>query len=204
MNELVLRGLTGAPALLAPVFVVGGWLSSADERLRGRVGEAEPEVAIASVAEDAYCTPELKKIVRRVATACGLVGASGRGCQPMQAKQVAQLTDDEFNGLFKPLSERARILQFDADQVDLDEPGRRAVEGAWAEQGGVYLDVKIECGFDRATGELLVADVIDSDSGRLRFGDVDVSKQAYRDGTATLPELKGRVDEVAARTDRFA
>ncbi len=78
------------------------------------------------------------------------------------------------------------------------------IEAAWAEQGGVYLDVKIECGFDRATGELLVADVIDSDSGRLRFGDVDVSKQAYRDGTATLPELRVRFDEVAARTDRFA
>ena len=49
-----------------------------------------------------------------------------------------------------------------------------------------------------------MADVIDSDSGRLRFGDVDMSKQPYRDGTATLPEIKKRFDDVAALTDQFA
>lgn len=77
------------------------------------------------------------------------------------------------------------------------------IEEAWKQHGGLYIDFKIECGFDRETGELLVADVIDSDSGRLRFGDVDMSKQSYRDGTATLPEIKKRFDEVAALTDRF-
>jgi phosphoribosylaminoimidazole-succinocarboxamide synthase len=77
------------------------------------------------------------------------------------------------------------------------------IEEAWRQHGGVYVDVKIECGFDRETGDLLVADVIDSDSGRLRFGDVDMSKQSYRDGTASLPEIKKRFDEVAAITDRF-
>ncbi len=78
------------------------------------------------------------------------------------------------------------------------------IEDAWKQQGGVYIDFKIECGFDRETGDLLVADVIDSDSGRLRFGEVDMSKQSYRDGTATLPEIKKKFDEVAALTDRFA
>lgn len=77
------------------------------------------------------------------------------------------------------------------------------IEEAWRQQGGTYVDVKIECGFDRETGDLLVADVIDSDSGRLRFGDVDMSKQSYRDGTATLPEIRKKFDEVAALTDRF-
>ena len=77
------------------------------------------------------------------------------------------------------------------------------IENAWKQQGGVYIDVKIECGFDRESGELLVADVIDSDSGRLRFGEIDMSKQSYRDGTATLPEIKRKFDEVAALTDRF-
>ena len=77
------------------------------------------------------------------------------------------------------------------------------IEEAWKQHGGTYIDVKIECGFDRETGDLLVADVIDSDSGRLRFGDVDMSKQSYRDGTATLPELKKKFDEVAVLTDRF-
>jgi len=78
------------------------------------------------------------------------------------------------------------------------------IEEAWKQHGGVYIDFKIECGFDRETGDLLVADVIDSDSGRLRFGDVDMSKQSYRDGTATLPEIKKKFDELAALTDRFA
>ena len=77
------------------------------------------------------------------------------------------------------------------------------IEDAWKQQGGVYIDFKIECGFDRETGDLLVADVIDSDSGRLRFGEVDMSKQSYRDGTATLPEIKNKFDDVAALTDRF-
>jgi len=77
------------------------------------------------------------------------------------------------------------------------------IEEAWKQHGGVYIDFKIECGFDRETGDLLVADVIDSDSGRLRFGEVDMSKQSYRDGTATLPEIKKKFDEVAALTDRF-
>ncbi|HTR95428.1 MAG TPA: phosphoribosylaminoimidazolesuccinocarboxamide synthase [Trebonia sp.] len=77
------------------------------------------------------------------------------------------------------------------------------IEKAWLEHGGVYIDFKIECGIDRETGELLIADVIDSDSGRLRFGEVDMSKQSYRDGTATLPEIRKKFDEVAALTDRF-
>ena len=77
------------------------------------------------------------------------------------------------------------------------------IEAAWKQQRGVYIDVKIECGFDRKTGELVVADVIDSDSGRLRFGEVDMSKQSYRDGTVTLPEIAKKFDEVAALTGRF-
>ena len=77
------------------------------------------------------------------------------------------------------------------------------VEQAWGDVGGTYFDFKIECGFDRETGALLVADVIDSDSGRLRFGDKDVSKQAYRDGSQTLPDIKKNFDDVAALTRQF-
>jgi phosphoribosylaminoimidazole-succinocarboxamide synthase len=72
------------------------------------------------------------------------------------------------------------------------------IEKAWKEYGAVYIDFKIEYGIDRETGDLLVADVIDSD-----FGEVDMSKQSYRDGTATLPEIRKKFDEVAALTDRF-
>ena len=121
MNPVALKALLALPALLAPTFMVSSWLRGAEARLQASdPAAAEGEVAIASVAEDAYCTPRLKSIVRRVAGACGLLGDSGRGCQPMQAKQVAQLTDDEFNALFRPLAQRAHIVQFDADQTDLD------------------------------------------------------------------------------------
>ncbi len=77
------------------------------------------------------------------------------------------------------------------------------VEEAWAGLGGTYFDFKIECGFDHEDGALLVADVIDSDSGRLRFGDRDMSKQAYRDGSQSLPDIKKNFDEVAELTKRF-
>jgi len=77
------------------------------------------------------------------------------------------------------------------------------VERAWASVGGTYFDFKIECGFDHETGALLVADVIDSDSGRLRFGDKDVSKQAYRDGSQSLPDIKRNFDAVAELTKQF-
>jgi phosphoribosylaminoimidazole-succinocarboxamide synthase len=77
------------------------------------------------------------------------------------------------------------------------------VEQAWAGLGGTYFDFKIECGFDHETGTLLVADVIDSDSGRLRFGDKDMSKQAYRDGSQSLPDIKKNFDEVAELTKQF-
>ena len=137
MNPVALKALLALPALLAPTFMVSSWLRGAEARLQASdPASAEGEVAIASVAEDAYCTPRLKSIVRRVAGACGLLGDSGRGCQPMQAKQVAQLTDDEFNALFRPLAQRAHIVQFDADQTDLDTAARGVVEAAWADQRG--------------------------------------------------------------------
>ena len=77
------------------------------------------------------------------------------------------------------------------------------VERAWAGVGGTYFDFKIECGFDHENGTLVVADVIDSDSGRLRFGDKDLSKQAYRDGSQSLPDIKKNFDEVAELTRKL-
>lgn len=136
MNDLMIRLIVAVPAVLAPMMMVGSWLSAAEERLNAADYAGEDEVAIASVSEDAYCTPRLKSIVRRVAGACGLIGGSGRGCQPMQAQAVAQLSDDEFNALFRPLSQRAHIVQYDADSVDLDDNGRRSIEQAWADQRG--------------------------------------------------------------------
>lgn len=122
--------------------------------------------------------------------------AGGIGAQVKAGDLISEepLVDSRYVDVTPELIERLHRLTTSAFEI---------IEKAWKERGGVYVDCKIECGFDRETGELLVADVIDSDSGRLRFGDVDMSKQSYRDGTATMPEIKKKYDEVAALSERF-
>jgi outer membrane protein OmpA-like peptidoglycan-associated protein len=128
-------GLTVAAALL-PAGLVGAWGSSARTRL-AESSAAPSEVAVAAVSNDEYCTPQLKSVVRRVASACGLVQAEGgRGCQPTDAKKVASLSGGDFNALFRPLSRRAHIVQFDTDVAELDEGAKRLVETAWSDQRG--------------------------------------------------------------------
>lgn len=120
---------------LLPAVLVGYWISEAKESLAA-APESAGEVAIASAAEDDYCTPGLKKVLRRVAGACGLLEGGGRGCQPADAKSVAALSGNDFNALFRPLQHRVSIVQFDHDGVDLDEGARRTAETAWSDQRG--------------------------------------------------------------------
>jgi hypothetical protein len=124
-----------AGCILLPAILVIVWLRSAAADLAS-ASDAAHEVAIASAAEDQYCSPTLKKVLRRVAGSCGLIEAGGRGCKPADAKTVAALSGDDFNTLFVPLSHRAGIIQFDSEQVDLDEMGKKLVEQSWGEQRG--------------------------------------------------------------------
>jgi hypothetical protein len=137
MSESTKRWILMLSGLIVPVVLVASWAAAASDRLHASAGAAK-YVAVASVANDSYCTPELKAIVRRVAASCGLIegGAGGRGCQPMQAKKVAALSGNDFNALFKPLSQRAHILQFDPTVAQLDEQARGLVEKAWSDQRG--------------------------------------------------------------------
>jgi outer membrane protein OmpA-like peptidoglycan-associated protein len=98
--------------------------------------DAASDIPIAQAAEDDYCTVQLKQVVRRVAGACGLLESGARGCKPADAKSVATMNGDDFNALFKPLSNRAHIIQFDAEQTNLDEGGLQEVEESWAEKKG--------------------------------------------------------------------
>src|SRR4051812_31014929 len=98
--------------MLIPAGLVTFWLRDAQARLVASSGAAS-EVAVAAASEDNYCTPQLKQILRRVAGACGLLEGGARGCKPADAKNVAALSGDDFNALFKPLSHRAAIIQFD-------------------------------------------------------------------------------------------
>ncbi len=76
---------------------------------------------MASAADVEYCNPELKRILRRVLMSCGLVGGdASRGCQPVQAKNVATMSGDDFNALFRPMKDRGGIIQYDKDKAELD------------------------------------------------------------------------------------
>lgn len=182
MTDTSKRWLLLVAALAIPLALVIGWTRAAAQRLEAGQGAAR-EVATASVTNDAYCTPELKAIVRRVAGACGLLGgAGGRGCQPLQAKKIAALSGSDFNAIFKPLAHRAHIVQFDAARAELDAPARALVEKAWSDQRGAsFFFVVSRASTDGAEqyNEALSRDrakaVLDHLDGR--FHDEDLRKQ---------------------------
>ncbi|OGQ15345.1 MAG: hypothetical protein A2138_05215 [Deltaproteobacteria bacterium RBG_16_71_12] len=131
-----MKGLT---LFVACLVVPLGFVVMAERSAASRMNEASDaasDVPIASAAEDAYCTIGLKQVVRRVAGACGLLESGARGCKPADAKSVASLTGDDFNALFKPLQNRAHIIQYDKDNVILDDGGMKEVEESWAEKRG--------------------------------------------------------------------
>jgi outer membrane protein OmpA-like peptidoglycan-associated protein len=117
-------------------FSVSSWTRAAAGRLAESQGKA-PEVATASASDMGYCTGDLKSILKRVLTSCGLVaGGSTRGCQPLQARQVASMSGGDFNALFSPLSDRAAIIQFDKDSSELDATADDLLEKTFADRRG--------------------------------------------------------------------
>jgi len=140
MKSMKLQIIVALAILVALTAAVGSWVKAADSRLAAEMssGKSDSEVAIASASDEAYCTPELKQILRRVLTSCGLVkdGQAGRGCQPMEAKSVASMAGSDFNALFKPLADRAAIIQFDQGKADLDPGAIALLEKKFSDQRG--------------------------------------------------------------------
>ena len=133
-------GRTHLVLLLVAVAGVGisvsSWTRAAAVRLAENQGKA-PEVATASASDMGYCSGDLKVILKRVLTSCGLVaGGTARGCQPLQARQMAAMSGGDFNSLFAPLAQRAAIVQFDQDKADLDEAAMGLLEKTFADQRG--------------------------------------------------------------------
>jgi outer membrane protein OmpA-like peptidoglycan-associated protein len=115
---------------------VSSWTRAAATRLAETQGKA-PEVATASASDMGYCSGDLKVILKRVLTSCGLVaGGSARGCQPLQARQVASMSGGDFNALFSPLSDRAAIIQFDKDSADIDAGSAELLEKIFSDRRG--------------------------------------------------------------------
>ena len=127
----------GAALLAVPAGLTGAWIRSADTRLT-ELSKAPVELApVASASDVGYCSPELKRILRRVLMSCGLVGGNAaRGCQPVQARSVATMSGHDFNALFKPMQDRGGIVQFDQDKSEVDAADIALVDQVFADQRG--------------------------------------------------------------------
>jgi outer membrane protein OmpA-like peptidoglycan-associated protein len=123
--------------LAIPAGLTGKWISSAETRLEESQAAPSEAPPVAAAADVGYCSPELKRILRRVLMSCGLVGGNAaRGCQPVQAKNVATMSGNDFNALFRPMKERGGIVQFDLDKSDLDPQDIALVDQVFADQRG--------------------------------------------------------------------
>ncbi len=126
--------------LAVPTVLIAAWTGSADNRLQQQSMQAKDEgggAAVAAPANETYCTPELKKILRRVLQSCGLLKeGGGRGCQPLEAKSVATMSGTDFNALFRPMASRGGIVQFDLDSAQLDTEAQALTESVFSEQKG--------------------------------------------------------------------
>jgi outer membrane protein OmpA-like peptidoglycan-associated protein len=128
-----------ALALLIPVGLVTSWVGSAAERLQASetAPSSAPKVAVAAAADEAYCTPQLKLVLRRVLKSCGLLESGEvRGCQPTDAKQVATLAGGDFNALFMPMAKRAGVVEFDLNSALLDPADQALIDKVFADQQG--------------------------------------------------------------------
>ena len=150
INAVIMLGL-----LLALSLTTRSMVASAAHRLEtGETTDSAKKAAppVASAAEVEYCTDSLKTVLRRVLTNCGLIGGGRRGCQPNELRNVAQISDTDFNMLFKPLVKRGAIVMFDKGKEELDPAGRALLEKLWAEQRGAsYFFVVSRASTDGST-----------------------------------------------------
>jgi outer membrane protein OmpA-like peptidoglycan-associated protein len=127
----------GVVVLAALSILMSVWLHGAAKRLDEAKAVKDGEVAVASASDVQYCSPALKAILRRVLTSCGLVkGGGSRGCQPVEAKNVAAMSGGDFNALFAPMAERAAIIEFDVDKGEIDDAARLLVDKTFSDQKG--------------------------------------------------------------------
>lgn len=141
MNTGIHAAIAGA-ALLVPTALTGSWVAAAAGRLEAAKtaeteGASASAVAVASAADEGYCSADLKKVLRRVLQSCGLLSnGEVRGCQPLEAKNVATVAGGDFNALFLPLADRAGIIQFDKESAELDVSDTALLDQLFADQRG--------------------------------------------------------------------
>ncbi len=205
MNGPVLRVVVGVACAGVPTLLASSWVGGASTRLsKIEAGEAvdegpgEEKAAIASAADEGYCNGDLRKILRRVLQSCGLLGSGEvRGCQPVQAKNVATMTGADFNALFLPLNQRAGIIQFEKDSADLDPGDTALLDKVFADQRGAsYFFVVARSSPEGSTdhNRELSQKRADAVMGHLRgtFNDPDLDREV---GLLWLGEEYAQLDE---------
>jgi outer membrane protein OmpA-like peptidoglycan-associated protein len=131
----IVGAAAGVLLVLGVVFFVRTEVRAANVRLENP--NATPAAAVADHAEEPYCTPAFKQVLQRVLNACGLVGTeSRRGCQPTDVKNLASISDEDFNALFLPLSKRGAIILFDEGSDKLDPGAKKLIEERWLDRKG--------------------------------------------------------------------
>jgi outer membrane protein OmpA-like peptidoglycan-associated protein len=134
---IVPRIATAAALLALPTTLTAFWIKSAETRLSETSSTAGESAPVAAASDATYCNPELKRILRRVLMSCGLAGnGESRGCQPVQAKNVATMSGPDFNALFRPMKDRGGIVQFELDKSELDPRALTLIDQVFADQGG--------------------------------------------------------------------
>ncbi len=137
-GPIVVAVVIALAGFATPLVMTSRWQSAAAARLEEAQAAAseQPAVAVAAEADEGYCTPQLRTILRRVLTSCGLIGGGGRGCQPVEARSVATMGGDDFNALFLPMRERGGIVQFGRDSAELEPVDLALVDRVFADRRG--------------------------------------------------------------------
>ena len=139
MRRSAIGAVVAVGLLLVPTILAVSWVNRAQARLKS-IEDAEADqpaqVAIAQNANESYCTPELKTILRRVLLSCGLIGGSARGCQPVEARNVATMDDADFNALFVPMKQRGGIVQYEKSSAELSATDTQLIDQVFADRRG--------------------------------------------------------------------
>ena len=117
--------------LAIPVATTGVWIGSAKTRLAQSTETATAQgdgAPVASQSDVGYCSPELKKILRRVLMSCGprqrqMPRAAVSRCRPRTSRRCPAPTSTRCS---KPMKDRGGIVEFDKDKAELAPRGAPA------------------------------------------------------------------------------
>lgn len=134
---LAFVGLTVASSIYVEQEVGAAKLSLEHPEKAKEAAAEKKQVAVADHTDAEYCTDAFRDVLRRVVDACGLSGeGSRRGCEPVDVKSFASISDADFNALFEPLSTRGAILMFDDNSDKLDPVAQKLLLEKWEERKG--------------------------------------------------------------------